>query len=118
MSIRPLYIAGSVAPLVGAVPGVAVVLDHTVELIAIIVAVILLLIGWFRRRRRGRRARDATAGPKKPGEQDRVGKQESPARRRSRLERVLRAPGGRTRVPRQGPDAGGVGRARKRLNLK
>ncbi len=79
VSVRPLYIAGSVAPPSGpfqaslpfwAIPWILIAI--------IIVAVILLVVGWLRRRRR-RRARDATAGPQKPGGQDSVGKQESPS---------------------------------------
>jgi len=76
-SVRPLYIAGSVAPASG--PFQASLSFWTIPwtLIAIIVAVIALLVGWFRRRRRGRRARDATDGQNKPGERRSVGKQKS-----------------------------------------
>jgi hypothetical protein len=77
VSVRPLYMTGSIAPPSGpfqaslpfwAIPWILIAI--------IIVAVILLVVGWLRRRRR--RARDATAGPQKPGGQDSVGKQESP----------------------------------------
>jgi hypothetical protein len=78
-SIRPLYIAGSVAPPSGPFQASQSFWAIPWTLIVIIVAVILLVMGWFRRRRRrGRRARDATAGPQKPGGRDRVGRQESP----------------------------------------
>jgi len=78
VSIRPLYIAGSVAPRAGPFQASRSFWAIPWILIAIIVVVILLVVGWFRWRRRRRRARDATAGPQKPGGPDRVGKQVSP----------------------------------------
>ena len=102
VSVRPLYIAGSVAPPSG--PFQASLSFWVIPwiLIAIIVVVVLLMLAWFRRRHRGRQARKAAAGPHKPGERDRVGKQESPPGE-GPVEEVLRASDGRTRVPRQEP---------------
>jgi len=80
VSVRPLYIEGSVAPPSGPFQASLSFLDIPWTLAAIIiVAIILLVLGWLRRRRRRRRrlARDATAGPQKPGGQNCVGKQES-----------------------------------------
>ena len=78
VSIRPLYIAGSVAPSSGPFQASLSFWAIPWILIAIIVVLILLLVGWFRRRRRGRRAPEAAAGSKKPGGQDGAGQQESP----------------------------------------
>ncbi|MGP8182146.1 MAG: hypothetical protein ACLP1E_15445 [Acidimicrobiales bacterium] len=78
VSVRPLYMAGSVAPPSGPFQASLSFWAIPWILIVIIVALILLVVGWFRRRRHRRRARDATAGPQKPGGQDSVGKQESP----------------------------------------
>jgi hypothetical protein len=74
-TVRPLYIAGSVAPPSGPFQASRSFWTIPWILIAIIVAVIALLVGWFRRRRRGRRDRDAMAGQKKPGERRSVEKQ-------------------------------------------
>jgi hypothetical protein len=76
VSIRPLYIAGSVAPPSGPFQASRSFWAIPWILMALIVAVMLLVVGWLRRRRR--RARGATAGPQEPGGRDGVGKQESP----------------------------------------
>jgi len=78
VSIRPLYITGSVAPPSGPFQASRSFWTIPWILIAIIVTVILLMVGWFRRRRRGQRARDATADPQEPGVRDSVGRQEPP----------------------------------------
>ena len=105
---------------VGPVPGLAVVLGHTVDIDS--------------NHRGGDPARGRLVvppapppaggpvtpqrGPQKPGGRDRVGKQESPPDDVPASNGSSDASGGRTRVSCQGPDAGGVGRARKRLDLK
>ena len=67
MSIRPLYIAGSVASPSGPFQGSRSFWTIPWILIGIIVALTLLVVGWLRQRRRRRRTRDTTAGPQKPG---------------------------------------------------
>ena len=74
VAIRPLYIAGSVAPPSGPFRASQTFWAIPWVLIAIIVALILLVIAWLRRRRRRRRA--AAGGPK-PGGRDGVGRPDS-----------------------------------------
>ena len=77
VSVRPLYIAGSVAPPSGPFRGSVSFWAIPWILVAVIVVVILFVVGWIYRRRRRRRAGDAKAGPQKTGGQDGTGKQEA-----------------------------------------
>jgi hypothetical protein len=78
VSVRPLYITGSVGPASGPFQASLSFWAIPWTLIAIIVVVILLVVGWlyWRRRRRRRQARGAKAGPQKAGGQGGAGKQE------------------------------------------
>jgi cbb3-type cytochrome oxidase subunit 3 len=76
VSVRPLYITGSVGPASGLFQASLSFWAIPWTLIAIIVVVILLVVGWIYWRRRRRQARDAQAAPQKPGGQDSAVKQE------------------------------------------
>ncbi|MGA2530742.1 MAG: hypothetical protein ABSG36_16495 [Acidimicrobiales bacterium] len=78
VSIRPLYIAGSVARLSSPFQGSGSFWAIPWTLIAIIIVAIVLVVVWFVRRRRVRRARAFTAGSQKPATGDGVGEQFTP----------------------------------------
>jgi hypothetical protein len=76
VSVRPLYIEGSVAPPSGPFQGsLSFWAIPWILVLIIIVIVILIVVAWLRRRRR-RRAGEAKAGPQKAGGPDSGEKQE------------------------------------------